>query len=259
MLNHLRKCSYQPERVRDDAEAAAQIRKQQNMGPPTIILPIPIIQDGTTGHLLPVNIAQGLQPHMNTLLPLSFTSRQTTPSGSASSGISSRGSSRANSPHPDGLFRRQSGSRSSSVAPYSANQEWSADRQTTFETRLGRLTASTGSALSWIENPEFILFCQEFVHPCAIVPSRKKLTHRILPGVRREFRKKAQAAIKEGSKATVQADGWSGINDHHLNAFMMTVGQKVREKTSTSRSKNNNLEDPYLTCPRLFRRTQDSG
>jgi hypothetical protein len=107
--------------------------------------------------------------------------------------------------------------------------EWSVDRQNTFNTRIGRLTASAGLPLCWIENPEFILFCQEFVHPAANVPGRKALTNRILPTIRRDFRKKAQVAIRTGAMATIQSDGWSAINDHHLNAFMMTVETKVRD------------------------------
>lgn len=200
------------------------------MGPPTIA--IPIIQDGMTG-FLSVNTAQSLQPHRGTYLPLPFTNQQMIPSGSMPSGASVRGDSRASSPYPDNILFQQNSSRSSSVSAYSMSHnslaEWSADRQNTFNTRLGRLTASAGLPLSWIENPEFLLLCQEFVHPSANVPSRKVLTRRILPAIQREFRKRAQAAIKKGSKATVQADGWSAINDHHLNAFMITVEQKVHD------------------------------
>ena len=93
--------------------------------------------------------------------------------------------------------------------------------------RIARLTASAGLPLCWIENPEFILFCQEFVHPAAIVPGRKAMTNRILPTLKRDFRKRAQAVIRKGATATIQSDGWSAINDHHLNAFMMTVEKKV--------------------------------
>lgn len=231
MLNHLRKCPHQPERVQTDAEAECRSRRikgpQSSMGPPTIA--IPIIQEGATS-LLPIDTSQGPQLHGNFYLPLPFTNQQITPSGSGSSGASVRGS-RTNSPYPDIFLPRRSGSRSSSVAASSMNYdsftEWSTDRQNMFNTRLGRLTASAGLPISWIENPEFLLFCQEFVHPSAVVPSRKVMTNRILPNINREFRKKAQAVIRPGSKATVQADGWTAVNDHHLNAFMMTVDQKV--------------------------------
>jgi len=234
-LNHLRRCENQPQNVRAGAEAECDHRKGkgQQMGPPTIA--IPIIQDGIPS-LLPLDPPQGLHLHGNAYLPLPFVNPPTTQSGSTSSGISVRGDSRTNSPYPDSILLRQSGSRSSSMAAYSMNHnppgEWSADRQNTFNTRLGRLTASAGLPISWIENPEFILFCQEFVHQSASVPSRKVMTRRILPNIKREFKKKAQAAIKEGSKATIQGDGWSAINDHHLNAFMMAVERKVRDERS---------------------------
>ena len=243
LLNHLRRCNSQPESVRADAEAACVNRKGkgQQMAPPTIV--IPVIQDGTptflplnatqdgTPTFLPLNAAQDPQQHGNAYLPLPLVDRQMSSSGSISSGTSTRGDTRPNSPYPDSVHLQQSGSRSSSIMGHSMNRnplgEWPTDRQNTFNTRLGRLTASAGLSLGWVENPEFILFCQEFVHPSAVVPSRKVLTHRILPSVKREFRKNAQAATMEGSKATVQADGWSAINDHHLNAFMMTVDRKV--------------------------------
>jgi hypothetical protein len=126
--------------------------------------------------------------------------------------------------------------------------EWSADQQHVFDMRLGRLTASATLAMSWIENPEFLLFCLEFVHPSANVPSRKAMRRRILPALRREFRKKAQAAIKRGSMATIQGDGWSAINEHHLNAFMMTVEQKVTRNDWPSAYKwtDENIEDTHF-------------
>ena len=230
LLNHLRKCEHQPKSVQDDAEAECVARKNKphKMGPPTFA--IPVIQDGVTS-LLPLDTPQGSQPHGTPYLPVPFVGVPASYPGSISSGASTRGDSRSNSPYPDGFLLRRSGSRSSSVAAYSANHnsltEWTTDRQNTFNTRLGRMTASATLPISWIENPELILFCQEFVHPSAIVPSRKVMTRRILPAIKREFRKKAQALIKRGSKATIQGDGWSAINEHHLNAFMMTVEQKV--------------------------------
>jgi hypothetical protein len=30
-----------------------------------------------------------------------------------------------------------------------------------------------------------------------------------------------------GQNATIQADGWTGVNFHHLLAFMITVNKKV--------------------------------
>ena len=190
----------------------------------------PIIQDGMAS-FLPLEVTPSVQRHGNAYLPIPFANQQMVPSASTSPGTSVRGDSRANSPYPDSILFRHSGSRSSSVMTYSVGHnslaEWSPNQQNTFNTRLGRLMASAGLPLSWIENLEFLLFCQEFVHPSANVPSRKVLTRWILPTIRREFRKMAQAAIKDGSKVTIQADGWSATNDHHLNAFMMTVERKV--------------------------------
>ena len=264
MLNHLRKCEHQPENVRTFAETEIQNRKNeaQPMGPPTIA--IPIIQDGMAS-LLPVGVTPSPQQHGSTYLPLPFTNQQIVPSASTSSRGSVRGSSRATSPYPDSIYFGQTLSRSSSVAAYSMSHDppsdWSTDRQNTFNARLGQLTASAGLPLSWIENPEFLLFCQEFVHPSANVPSRKVLTHRILPSIKREFRKKAQAAIKEGTKATIQADGWSAINEHHLNAFMMTVEQKVCDTTLSISYGTvlTTLKDSHLKGSRLIGRKQDCG
>jgi hypothetical protein len=41
-----------------------------------------------------------------------------------------------------------------------------------------------------------------------------------------EFRAVTKAAAN-GCKATIQADGWMGVNHHHLIAFMITVDEKV--------------------------------
>jgi hypothetical protein len=229
ILNHLRNCGRQPESVQQEAAAEYSVWKGKGlqMGPPTIA--IPLVQ-ARTSNLLPLDTFQGPQPH-GVYLPVPFVNDPASISGSRSSGSSVGGSSRANSPYLDSLPVWQKTSRSSSVASYSMNRdrpiEWSADQQHVFDMRLGRLTASATLAMSWIENPEFLLFCLEFVHPSANVPSRKAMRRRILPALRREFRKKAQAAIKRGSMATIQGDGWSAINEHHLNAFMMTVEQKV--------------------------------
>ena len=244
LLNHLRRCEHQPQDVQGEAEIAYWVRKRTAAA----TVAFPAVQDGTP-NFLPLDVTQGT-PGPG-YLPIPFVNAPNFYQGPTSSGGSTPAESRANSPYPDSLIIRQSGSRSSSVArssrssavrsssiarsssvtAHSANRnshaEWSVDRQNTFNTRLGRLTASAGLPISWIENPEFTLFCQEFVHPSANIPSRKVLTRRILPTIKREFRKKAQAAIKRGSNATIQGDGWSAINEHHLNAFMMTVERKV--------------------------------
>jgi hypothetical protein len=43
-----------------------------------------------------------------------------------------------------------------------------------------------------------------------------------------EFRAEAKAAAN-GHEATIQADEWTGVNHHHLIAFMITVDGKVSQ------------------------------
>lgn len=47
------------------------------------------------------------------------------------------------------------------------------------------------------------------------------------------------------SAATVQADGWTGVNNHHLIVFMLTANQEVRAIISD-----------ILYFPMSFRHTQ---
>jgi hypothetical protein len=88
------------------------------------------------------------------------------------------------------------------------------------------MTASAGFPLSWVDNAEWIDFCTEFL-PAAKLPSRKTLTRRLLPAAITELRTAARATAK-GHEATLQADGWTGVNNHHLLAFMITADGKVR-------------------------------
>jgi hypothetical protein len=102
---------------------------------------------------------------------------------------------------------------------------WSSVRQKQFENAIACLTASAGLPLSWVDNAEWIAFVDE-VLPAARSPSRKVLTNRLIPTAVAEF----QAAAKveaNGREATIQADGWTGVNHHHLIAFMITVDGKV--------------------------------
>ncbi|KAJ7844634.1 hypothetical protein B0H14DRAFT_2585150 [Mycena olivaceomarginata] len=101
---------------------------------------------------------------------------------------------------------------------------WSPSQQENFENRILRLTASAGFPLNWVNNPEWILFCEEFL-PSARNPSRKTLTRRLLPAAVRKLRAEAQLRTP-GSFATIQEDGWTG-NKHNLMAFMMTAEGQV--------------------------------
>ena len=111
--------------------------------------------------------------------------------------------------------------------PLSVNDlSWSDARQACFEDRLTRLTASAGFPLSWVENPEWLSFCTEFL-PQAKSPSRKVLTRRLLPRVLTDFQSQAKSRAS-GKNATAMCDGWTGENFHHYIAFMIMVGREVR-------------------------------
>jgi hypothetical protein len=102
---------------------------------------------------------------------------------------------------------------------------WTTTQQQQFERRVARLTVSAGLPLSWVDNPDWIELCQECI-PGAKSPSRKTLTRRLIPTAAAELREAAKSAAK-GHEATIQADGWTGENHHHLIACMITVDGKV--------------------------------
>ena len=75
-----------------------------------------------------------------------------------------------------------------------------------FDERIVRLTASAGLPLSWVENPEWLDFCTEFV-PQAKSPSRKVLTQRLLPQTLAELQVKSKQQVS-GQNVTASCDGW---------------------------------------------------
>ncbi|KAI9438468.1 hypothetical protein BJY52DRAFT_1207008 [Lactarius psammicola] len=87
--------------------------------------------------------------------------------------------------------------------------------QTQFEEQVTHLTASAGLPLSWVENPEWLNFCTNFL-PQAKSPSQKVLTHHLLP-----------QTLASGKNATASCDGWTGENFHHYITFMVMVGKEV--------------------------------
>ena len=114
--------------------------------------------------------------------------------------------------------------------PGSQGWGWSEELQIRFEIQITRLTAAAGLPLSWVDNPEWIDFIHLFL-PAAKSPSRKVLTTRLILGVVEEYTQIAKASTR-GQNATIQADGWTGANFHHLLAFMITVKKKVRTTIS---------------------------
>lgn len=126
---------------------------------------------------------------------------------------------------PQSLYAEPAASRALQLAWPSGGGAWSPELQTTFETRITRLTAAAGLPLSWVDNPEWIDFIHEFL-PGAVSPSRRVLTSRLVPRAAENYRQIAKESSKD-QNATIQADGWTGINFHHLLGFMITVNKKV--------------------------------
>jgi hypothetical protein len=116
--------------------------------------------------------------------------------------------------------------------PPSGWGNWSQALQEKFEMRIARLTASAGFPLSWVDNPEWIDFIYEFL-PAAKSPSRKALTARLIPKIVEHYRQIAKDSSR-GQNATIQADGWTASNFHHLLAFMIAVKKKVGSATHCS-------------------------
>lgn len=107
----------------------------------------------------------------------------------------------------------------------SNREDWSQTQQKEFEIQIARLTASAGLPLSWVDNPEWIDFVHQFL-PAAKSPSRRVLTTRLIPHIVSEYRATAKEFTRS-QNATIQADGWTGANFHHLLAFMIAVKKKV--------------------------------
>jgi hypothetical protein len=122
-----------------------------------------------------------------------------------------------------GYSRRAS--RSLSRAPSQPElPRWSSATQARFASLVARITASCGFPFLWVENPEWIAFCNEFV-PGAQPISRKSLANRWIPAEAAKYRGVAKARVK-GTLVTLQCDGWSGVNSHHFVAFMITTSNR---------------------------------
>ncbi|EIW81490.1 hypothetical protein CONPUDRAFT_21500, partial [Coniophora puteana RWD-64-598 SS2] len=122
---------------------------------------------------------------------------------------------------------------------------WTPALQQEFERRILRLTVSAGLPFSWADNPEWQAFCHKFI-PAAKLPSQRTLSRRLLPEAVAEGRASIRAAA-QGHEATLQADGWTGLNSHHLIAFMITVNNQVHtvqvDDVSAERKTADNLLD----------------
>ncbi|KIK93676.1 hypothetical protein PAXRUDRAFT_144538 [Paxillus rubicundulus Ve08.2h10] len=108
---------------------------------------------------------------------------------------------------------------------WSTEGTWTPADQADWETALARFTASAGLPLRWIEDPEWKKICDCFL-PKAKNLSSKVLTDWIIPKVLSVLKVSAQLEC-QGLEATLQCNGWTGEDHHHLIEFMMTAQQKA--------------------------------
>ncbi|KAF8989423.1 hypothetical protein BDQ17DRAFT_1434471 [Cyathus striatus] len=171
--------------------------------------------------------------HPGPILRSGSVSRPPSPTPSSYSTTSTRSSSR--------VSIRSYGA--SDAHQYSSNLAWNEERQHSFERHIVRMTASCGFPLSWVDNPLVRNFFQEFI-PHAKSPSRKVLSQRLLPAELDNIRSAAKRAAA-GNEGTLQGDGWTGENNHHFLAFMVTVNEKLYtvelHDTTTERKTADNL------------------
>lgn len=229
MLGHLQRCPLQPQNIKDRAREdylnhrAGKTKSVQiadaGDSPSTSIpsfltqLPLPIQRQ-------PSNDTD-LRPSSPSGSALAFNERpsiEPTPFDSASA-VSSRAQSRL-SMRSSQISADQEGASTSC-----AQQTWSSNDQIAFEVHLIRMIAEGNMPLHFVENRSWQLFCQRFT-PHAIIPSRKVLTHRILPQELSRWRTLAESRLS-GQSVTLQSDGWTGTNNRHYIAFLASTPTQV--------------------------------
>lgn len=124
---------------------------------------------------------------------------------------------------------------------------WTEELQTWWARSVAQLTASCGFPYSWVENPQWIEFCSEWI-PGAIPIFRKALANRWIPEEVERYRDITKKEAS-GSMATIQCDGWSGINFHHFVAFMITT-----ELRKVSMSPSSPCNQTYLNLTAITSR-----
>lgn len=143
---------------------------------------------------------------------------------SSAGGISARASPMLSYAGPPAAKRPRT---SSGLIRHSSHQElpvWSSTQQQRFASWIARITASCGFPFLWVENPEWIGFCREFI-PGAKSINRQSLADRWIPAEVEKYRNAAKENSK-GSFVTIQCDGWSGVNFHHYIAFVITTDKR---------------------------------
>ena len=187
----------------------------------SILSPLPDGIDLSSAFTSPASLSAHLCPEDSiSVISAASSSSQTPILPPSTSGLSQRPSSLS------GLARSASGSGG-----------WTKARQDLFKNLLAHLTASADLPFSWVDNPVWHIFCNEFI-PAAKSPSQKVLTTQIIPCLVTGLWEMAKAKAK-GKYATLKADGWTGENHHHLIAFMITTEKKVESKTILAQSSFN--------------------
>jgi hypothetical protein len=260
ILRHLHKCMNQPESIRSDARrectnrgwlAATPSRpsrrtysemSEQSIVPPALphFMPAPqqfmanrpYIQAETSyapmlpsqsqllqlpNHSMPFHPMPSLPSHLfpNEPMPDSRAGSPTT-SLAPSDSISYQSSSK----------RRRLLSRTPSIRNVSSPgvPVWTSSHQARFASRVARLTASCGFPFHWVNNPEWLGLCDEFI-PNATPIDRRSLANKYISMEAKKFRD-AAISRSRGLEVTIQCDGWSGINFHHYLAFMITTSSR---------------------------------
>ncbi|KAG1724136.1 hypothetical protein EDB19DRAFT_1897951 [Suillus lakei] len=101
----------------------------------------------------------------------------------------------------------------------------SASDQADWAIGLARLTTSAGLPLQWVKNHKWKVFCDCFLLRTKR-PSAKVLTQCVMPHALNRLKTVAKEECR-GANATLQCDGWTGENHHHLLGFMMTAQRKL--------------------------------
>ncbi|KIM69848.1 hypothetical protein SCLCIDRAFT_102788 [Scleroderma citrinum Foug A] len=93
--------------------------------------------------------------------------------------------------------------------------QWSSAQQDCFEHHMANITASCGFPFHWVENPAVRDFLDDFF-PHTSHLSSYQLTNRVIPQQVNRYQQAAKDASR-GCEGTLQTDGWTGVNFHHLH------------------------------------------
>lgn len=251
-INHLKSCEHHPASVRDWARVEAESPRKQRYSPYGITRPGATIVPGVfpsgsqSSEMLPPSLpstrfnSPALHLQMSALPSPAISTLPSPQLSALPSPLINTFPLSHGSHHPLLHFDQSptaSTSHSLHVEPATSHilqpapppvswGDWPKELQMRFETHIARLTASAGLPLSWVDNLEWIDFVHQFL-PAAKSPSRKVLTTRLIPHVAKNYRQIAKDSSRD-QNTTIQADGWTGANFHHLLAFMISVRKKVR-------------------------------